>query len=473
MLRPVDVERLIDDEHPARKIWRLVEQLDLSRFETEVRAVEGRAGRRPHSPQLLVAVWIYGYSEGVSSAREISRRMAYEPGMEWLTALRPVNHHTLSDFRVAHGAALDELFAQVLGLLTAKRLITLERTAVDGTKIRAQASKKSFAKRGSLERHLAAARRHIAALDQEQVDEQAAARRQAARRRAAHEREQRLEEALAELEKLRQEKKHDTDKESQASRTDPEARFMKVDGGLAPAYNVQLATDAAHGLIVDVEPLQEPQDSEQIEPAAERLRRRFGRYPRQLLADGAYTNHDSVPAIADKGIDYYSTWTGRNEAEAQKRHPDYRFDKFRWDERRGEFVCPQGMRLAHVAAQQPGPGRVRHVWAAEADDCRACAARPLCCPANSLRSQGRSVSLEIPHPAVERFDLKMAQPEAQAIYKQRAPLAEFPNAWIKEKFGLRRFRCRGLEKVRSEALWAALTFNLLRAFRLAPQLVAA
>ena len=71
-------------------------------------------------------------------------------------------------------------------------------------------------------------------------------------------------------------------------------------------------------------------------------------------------------------------------------------------------------------------------------------------------------------PAIERFDEKMRQPEALAIYKQRAPLIEFPNAWIKQKLKLRRFSTRGLPKVRCEALWAAMTFNLQRMFRLAP-----
>ena len=79
--------------------------------------------------------------------------------------------------------------------------------------------------------------------------------------------------------------------------------------------------------------------------------------------------------------------------------------------------------------------------------------------------------MSVVHPAVEKFDEKMRRPEAQALYKQRAPLAEFPNAWIKDKLKLRRFATRGLEKVKCEAHWAALTFNLQRMFRLAPEAV--
>jgi hypothetical protein len=119
--------------------------------------------------------------------------------------------------------------------------------------------------------------------------------------------------------------------------------------------------------------------------------------------------------------------------------------------------------------QRPyGKGRERFVYAAAAEDCRGCAVRQDCCPGNSLSSQGRMLSIDLPGPAVEAFDRKMKKKKAKLIYKQRAQLAEFPNAWIKTKLGLRRFRCRGLAKVSCEALWAVLTFNLQRMFRLAP-----
>ena len=92
----------------------------------------------------------------------------------------------------------------------------------------------------------------------------------------------------------------------------------------------------------------------------------------------------------------------------------------------------------------------------------------LSCPELSLTSGGRTTSVQVYDPAIERFDEKMRQPEALKIYKQRALLIEFPNAWIKQKLKLRRFSTRGLPKVRCEALWAAMTFNLQRMFRLAP-----
>jgi transposase len=474
VLQPLDIENLISAEHPARKIWAVVGGLDLRRFEEQIRAVEGRAGRDTFAPQLLISIWIYAYSKGIHSAREIERQMAYEPALEWLAGLRTINHHTLSDFRVAHSEALRELFTQVLALLTMNKLITLERVATDGTKIRAHVNKKSFSRAHNIRLHLKLAQEHVAELERQEAEEQTTKRQQAARRRAARDEEQRLEEALAEIQLLRAEKKHDKDKEPQASTTDPQARFMRTpDAGLAPAYNVQISSDAAYGLIADVEVINDPQDAQQLAPAADRLQETFQRYPEQMLADGGYTNHESVLEMAERGVDLYGKLAGRADKPSGRAVRPEGYDRgcFAYEETSNEFVCPQGKRLRHKQSRRLGKAREQHVWSAAADDCRACAAQALCCPGIDLKTYGRSVSVTLVHPAMETFDEKMRRPEAQALYKKRAPLAEFPNAWIKDKLKLRRFATRGLAKVKCEALWAALTFNLQRMFRLAPQLV--
>ena len=95
----LDVERLIDFDHPARAIWELSGRLKLDGFYMPIAAVEGSAGRAPWDPRLLVSLWIYAYSRGISSAREIARRCAFEPAFQWLCGLEEINHHTLSDFR--------------------------------------------------------------------------------------------------------------------------------------------------------------------------------------------------------------------------------------------------------------------------------------------------------------------------------------------------------------------------------------
>src|SRR5207249_473148 len=189
--RVVDVERLIGEEHPARAIWEFVGKLDLSGYSGEIRAVEGEAGRPAWEPRLLISLWVYGYSEGVGSGRAIEQMCEWEAGYQWLTGGRVVNAHTLTDFRVKHEKALQGLFVQILGLLSADGLITLERVMQDGTKIRAHAAQDSFRRKERVEQGLKQAREQVAAVEA-MSEEETSRRISKARSRAQRERQQRL-----------------------------------------------------------------------------------------------------------------------------------------------------------------------------------------------------------------------------------------------------------------------------------------
>ena len=163
-LRPLDLESLLAADHRARAIWTVVEQLDLSQFYAAIHARGSEPGRPAIDPKLLIAVWLYGTSEGVGSARELARLCEQHDAYRWLCGGVRVNHHTLSDFRVEHGAALDELLTQVLGVLLHQRLVKLERVTQDGMRVRASAGAASFRREASLRRCLEEARTHVAAV---------------------------------------------------------------------------------------------------------------------------------------------------------------------------------------------------------------------------------------------------------------------------------------------------------------------
>ncbi len=468
VLEPLDVEQLIPEDHPARNVWTILGRLDLSRFSGPVKAVEGHAGRNLWEPRLLIAIWVYAYSRGISSAREIERQCAFEPALRWLTGLKVVNHHTLSDFRVQHGEALQNLFIQVLGVLMMEKLITLERVTVDGTKVRAAVNKKTFSRAHKIREHLKAARQQVETLQQQEAEQEKRTRQAAARRRAARERVERLEEALVEVERLQAEKKWEKEKACQASTSDADAQFMRTsDHGLAPSYNVQLATDATHKLIVDVEVSKQPSDSLQLLPALERVRERLGSYPQQVVADGDYTTREAVVGASERDVDYYGSWGNPGGAQiGHGIHPDYRPSAFQYDEQRDEMICPEGRRLRAVSTQRRAGGLQIKIYGADRDECRRCPKRQFCTPQNAMPKHGRTVSLRIEPDALRRYHAKMETASAKAIYKQRAPVAEFPNAWLKDKLKWVRLRCRGAVKVRAEALWACLTYNLQRYFKL-------
>lgn len=466
VFRSVDVEGLIEPEHPARAIWDLIGRLDLSRFYASIGALWTTAGRTPWDPRLLVSLWIYAYSRGISSARELARRCEYEPAFAWLCGLEPVNHHSLSDFRVEHGPALDELFVQVLGVLSAQRLVSLERVMHDGTKIQALASRDSFKREPTLQEHLAAARQQVQALA-EQACEQSS-RQEAARRRAARERQQRVEQALQQLEQIRQTKQSSEQKqEARASLTDAQARNMKqAGGGYAPSYNVQISTEASHKIIVGVGVSQNGNDYGELAGAIQRVEQNLQAKPAQLVVDGGFTSRENIQAMAAEAIDLIGSLPEATSPAEQKSLPEgavFSAEAFTYDADQDQYRCPAGQIVRCVRQDHRRAGVVHYYYRGDKTQCQACPLKERCCPGSQ---QARSVMRSVEEAPVQAFRQKMQSAQAKEIYRQRAPVAEFPNAWLKAKLGLRQFRLRGLAKVTLEALWACLTYNIQQWVRL-------
>lgn len=470
MLRSVDVEKLVEEGHPVRAIWELVDRADLESFYETIEAVEGEAGCSAWDPRVLISLWIYAYSQAVSSAREISRRCEYDPAYQWLTGLEVINHHTLSDFRVQHERALDELFVQVLGVLSHEGLITLERVMHDGVKVEAGASDKSFRRQATLERHLELAGQQVKEMKEmgEAGSPEVRERVAQARERAVRERKERLESALRELKRIQEGQSSSEKREKvRVSTTDPEARIMQQPGGgFAPGYNVQISTDAQATVIVGVGVSQAANDTGELVPALERIAANLGKGPQQVVVDSGFINQGTIRAMEAQGIDLIGPMpdhASQTVAAMEKRGvaPEFFPQAFTYDAERNGYVCPAGRELA-FESQEKGEGSARYRYRAKLADCQSCPSKGQCCPNSQRRSLVRS---EEP-PEVRRHREKMASESAREIYKQRSQVAEFPNAWIKEKFGLRQFRLRGLIKVRIEALWACLTYNICQWIRL-------
>ena len=378
LLHTVDVERLIDEDHSARSIWHLVGRMNLSLYHAKIAALEGRAGRDHTAPQLLISLWLYAYSQGISSAREIARQCAFEPGFAWLCGLQPISHRTLSGFRSDHKGALESLFVQVVGMLSAEGLITMQRVTLDGTKIKANASGNTFRRKEKIEAHLALAREQVQRMNEQAAEEEKAAKRQsAAKRRAARQRVSRLEAAFREVERLQKDKRHDRDQYvARASGTDPEAHVMRNgEGGTVPSYNVQLITDTTHGLVVNVEATTDAIDYRQLEPALQRCQESLGKLPKQMVADGDYTNHASVQAAAASGVDFYGSWQDSwkpTEYDAHGRSGAFISSAFPYDAAHDVFLCPAGKRLTLHVVKNSEHGVRTQVYRAPKAACRSC-----------------------------------------------------------------------------------------------------
>lgn len=306
---PLDLDRMLPDEHPARAVWDYVEVLDLGRFYEVIRSREGSAGRPANDPKVYLALWIYATLDGVGSAREIERLTREHLAYQWICGGVSVNHHSLSDFRNAAVDRLKDLLKQSVTLLMSSGLVEIRRVSHDGMKVRASAGASSFHTRGKLEK---IAQQQVERLTVEMEEESgpASRREKSARERASKQRSRRIERALEEMKEAEKRKKSNNGKkksEARTSSTDPSARVMKMaDGGFRPAYNVHLVSDTNSTIIVAADVNNEGTDLHAMVPLAEQIEQAYERKPEEWLADGGCTSLDNIDAMAKRGCKIFA-----------------------------------------------------------------------------------------------------------------------------------------------------------------------
>lgn len=465
-METVNLENMVAKDDVVRAIWAFVERLDLTAYYNRIKSKANAAGSPAYNPKVLLAMWIYAYSQGISSAREVEKLSQEMRTWRWLCGDQPINYHTLSDFRVGHKEELDELFTNSLGVLSAEGLITLERITQDGTKIRASAGIDTFRGEDKLKAHLKAAREQVESLSNPE-SEPVTKRISRAKERAVVERYQKLEQAVQEYEKLKQNKKQ---KENiRVSTTDPESRVMKQsNGGYNPSYNAQIAVDTANRIIVGKHTTSNCEDTKELEPMVEGINKGLGKYPKQVITDGGYNTYPNIVMAAEKDIDLIAAERGNNNVSGQQYQKrgvakEFESEAFKYDEDSKGMICPEG-KILKFDSKEELPGRTNFKYRAKEEDCSKCSSKSKCCPETSKK--GRSVLRKEYNEDIIAFKEKMRTEEAKLIYKKRGENAEFVNACIKERFELRQFCLRGMRKVDIEVTFAALAYNIIRWFRL-------
>lgn len=304
-LIPLDLDRMVAADDAVRAVWDFVERLDLSPFYERIMACEGAPGRSAIDPKILMTLWLFGTIEGVASAREIARLCETDWRYQWICGGVTPGYHVLSDFRSLSADEFDRLLTDIVTVLMHNDLVTLDRVAQDGMKVRASAGAGSFRKKKTLEQCHQIAREQVERLKSENDRDSGGAsrRREAARERAAREREERIKHALAELPDIEQRKKSNNGKnktEARCSTTDPEARVMKMpDGGFRPALNVHFVTDTGTKVVAAVEVNNDGTDQRMTVPLAKQIHQRYGKYPAEWLEDGGCVTLGGVDALAE------------------------------------------------------------------------------------------------------------------------------------------------------------------------------
>ena len=306
-----DLDSLMAAEHQVRIVWAFVEKQDLSALYELIAARGSSPGRRAIDPRILMALWLNATLDGVGSARELDRRCTEDIGYRWLCGGVSVNYHTLSDFRVAHGAFLDALLTRNVASLLAEGLVELNRVAKDGMRVRASAGASSYRRKPTLEECLKEAQDQVERLraEMEASPGEGTKRERAARERAARERLERVEQALARSEEIRAQKAEKDQEKVRVSTTDPEMPVMKMgDGGFRPAANVELAADTTSQVITGCDVTNRGTDQGEMAPMAEQHHERYGAYPGEILVDGGFAKKEDIDAVSvpEKGCTVYA-----------------------------------------------------------------------------------------------------------------------------------------------------------------------
>jgi transposase len=290
-------------DHRARIVDEAVRGMDLSEFYGAIASTGWEGGRPAHDPGVLIGLWLLATLDGYGSARELARLVDEHIAYRWLAHGMGISHHTLSSFRVGHAAKLDRLLTQLVAALVSEGLVTMERVAQDGMRVRAAAGAASFHRQTTLAAALVEAEAQVAELARqvEARPDEMSARQRAARERAARERTERISNALDVAMQL-DVKRAEKDGPARASSTDPEARVMKQgDGGFRPSLNVQLATDAESQVIVGVAVTNAGSDLGLAAPMHDQVTERTGILPKDYLIDGGFTKHDDIETMDQAG----------------------------------------------------------------------------------------------------------------------------------------------------------------------------
>ena len=299
---PARLEELLPKNHLARLMWEVLECLDLSAFYRSIKVVEGEPGAPAIDPRILIALWLYATSQGVSSAREIDVLRVEHLAYIWICGGVSLNYHTISDFRTDYEEELDELMTQVIAHLKQAGLVQLETQAQDGMRVRASAGAASFRREPTLEKALQQAQAQVEQLGEANGAGRTAVQR-AAQERAARERVERLEAALDAMPAAKAAKKTADRDKARVSSTDVQARVMKMpDGGYRPAFNWQFSVELSNLAITGVEVVNIGSDKAQMEPMVKQVVKRTHQLPKNWLVDGGFVKLTAIETLDALGV---------------------------------------------------------------------------------------------------------------------------------------------------------------------------
>lgn len=491
VLFPEKLDDAVPPGHPVRVLDDILGRLDWSSWEARYHP---NLGQPAIHPRILAAILLYGLLNRIRSSRLLERATRMQLDFRWLAHGHAPDHSTLSEFRRRFGDELKKLFVQIGLLARELGYLPLERLAFDGTRVKASNRRTGTRTpaelrqwRDELAAKYAEWEQQTAADDRQQQCLDEATPPQPSRELADVKR--RIEQIDAALEALEKIEAAGGKPPKRLPITDLDARVMpNKEGGFAPNYTPTAMVDVETGLVVECDVLGDMAEEQHLLPTLSEAGQDFGVQPQEVLVDGLFETGPNLVELEQQGVALYAppsqpmvadnpavrddlsqpvaadkldllpTHVTRSQTKSRQ------FDKaaFVYDAERDVYWCPHGKQLPYRNTtpdrRQQGTAQRRR-YQSSAADCAACPLRSRCLQDGARQ---RSISRDQYESHRERHAERMAKAESQEIYKLRRHAGETPFAWIKQRFGVRQFLVRGLDRVRVEWRWAATAFNLCR-----------
>lgn len=447
-LFPRSLEEWVKADDPARFIRAFVRALKVEEVETE----EERAARRdpmgrPHYAfELLLSVWLYGYSNGITSCRDLEVACRKELPLIWLSGTEEPDHNTLWRFWNKYEERVGELFRRAVQVAVRANMVGFVLQAVDGTKVRSRASRRSEWHQEDLEKLM---RKLDVRIDR--IEEQI---------KAAGEGDgpnERLPEQLQDEQRLREEIRKHLEELASSGRKDlqphdRDARMMVNSRGRTEfAYNAQAVADENSGLIVAAAVTDEENDQHQLVPMVEQATQNQGRTAETTVADSGYHTAEGLGRAEEEGFEVVVA-----EKINEKKVGPYHASRFTFDRERDAVQCPRGEWLDREGTRhhkdKPHP---LNTYRCHVKDCPV---RDQC----TRDRRGRVIEISPHHDAVQKNRTALRDPDKRALLKRRGSLIERVFAEIKQRLGLRRWSFAGLKRVEAQWLLTCMAFNIRR-----------
>ena len=448
LLLPDLLDDYVTEENPVRFIDAYVESLDLERLGF-ARAQAALTGRPAYDPRDLLKLYIYGYLNRIRSSRRLERETHRNVELIWLLRkLRP-DFKTVADFRKNNTKALQALFREFVPLCKQLNLFGAELLAIDGSKVKAVNSKHKNFTKTKLEKALKdideQVAKYLSALDASDREESSV------HQPTGEELQQKIESL-----KERQQRYHGfvqeitASGETQLSLTDPDSRSMPKSPKVDVGYNVQIAVDSKHKLIVAQDVTNAVTDDDQLSPLAMRAKETLGVERIRAVADMGYYHGHEIKACDEAGIDAY---VPKPSTSANTKLGLFGKERFSYDPQQDCYRCPGGAELT-FRFETTELGRHIRYYATAA--CRRCPLKEQC----TRNKDGRRITRWVDEHILERMEERLkATPE---IMQERKQLVEHPFGTIKHANDQGYFLMKGLKNVRAEFSLSCLAYNLKR-----------